>query len=156
MKGITAHVMGVVLLAAGGAICLLAGMLERDLTVAEERIIAMDYEAPRATLQEALNKTYRRKDAPTDVLAFAQREGPGKAAQPSLLGDIVISVETARRQARRKGPAGLHAELRTLAAHGLCHLLGYDHRDDAEEAVMNARVASLLAEASRRGHIRAA
>ncbi|HMG54159.1 MAG TPA: rRNA maturation RNase YbeY [Kofleriaceae bacterium] len=97
----------------------------------------------------ALNRGYRRKDRPTDVLAFAQREGPAAALHPSLLGDIVISVDTARRQARR----GLHRELLHLAAHGLCHLLGYDHRDDAEETAMNARAAGLRTEAARRGRI---
>jgi len=91
-----------------------------------------------------LNRTYRRKDKPTDVLAFPQRA--------PLLGDVVISVDTARKQARR----GLHAELLHLASHGLCHLLGYDHRDDAEERTMNARAARLRAEAKRRGRIRAA
>jgi probable rRNA maturation factor len=100
----------------------------------------------------ALNRGYRRKDRPTDVLAFAQREGPAAALHPALLGDIVISVDTARRQARR----GLYAELLHLASHGLCHLLGYDHRDDAEEEAMNARAAALRAEAARRGRIRPA
>jgi len=104
----------------------------------------------------ALNRGYRGKDRPTDVLAFAQREAPSTAALhpalPALLGDIVISVDTARRQARR----GLYRELLHLASHGLCHLLGYDHRDDAEEAEMNARAAALRAEASRRGRVRAA
>jgi len=100
----------------------------------------------------ALNRGYRRKDRPTDVLAFAQREGPTAALHPGLLGDIVISVDTARRQAR----GGLYRELLHLASHGLCHLLGYDHRDDAEEAAMNARAAALRAEASRRGRIRPA
>src|SRR5215468_9982082 len=100
----------------------------------------------------ALNRGYRRKDRPTDVLAFAQREGPTAAVHPALLGDIVISVDTARRQARR----GLYRELIHLASHGLCHLLGYDHRDAAEEAVMNARAAALRAEAGRRGRIRPA
>jgi probable rRNA maturation factor len=104
-----------------------------------------------------LNRDYRRKDRPTDVLAFAQREAAGaRKAQPGVLGDAVISVETARRQARGRGAAGLFTELRFLAAHGLCHLLGYDHRDDAEEAEMNARMAALIAEAGRRGTIRAA
>ena len=98
----------------------------------------------------ALNRDYRRKDKPTDVLAFAQREGP--AASPDLLGDVVISIDTARRQAKR----GLHAELLHLASHGLCHLLGYDHRDDEEERVMNARAASLRREARRTGRVRAA
>ena len=104
----------------------------------------------------ALNRDYRGKDRPTDVLAFAMREGEGGHLHPELLGDVVISVDTARRQAKRKGPAGLHAELLFLASHGLCHLLGYDHPDDAQEAAMNARMASLLAEARRRGRIRPA
>lgn len=99
-----------------------------------------------------LNRDYRNKDRPTDVLAFAQREGPAGALHPGVLGDIVISVETARRQAKR----GLYAELLHLASHGLCHLLGYDHRDDDEERVMNARAAALRAEARRRGRVRAA
>jgi len=98
----------------------------------------------------ALNRDWRGKNKPTDVLAFAQREAA--AADAQLLGDIVISVETARRQARR----GLYAELVHLASHGLCHLLGYDHRDDAEEAVMNGRAAALRREARRSGRVRAA
>ncbi|MDX2091008.1 MAG: rRNA maturation RNase YbeY [Kofleriaceae bacterium] len=100
----------------------------------------------------ALNRDYRNKNKPTDVLAFAQREGPGGVLHPTLLGDIVISVETARRQAKR----GLAAELVHLASHGLCHLLGYDHRDDDEERVMNARAAALRKEGARTGRVRAA
>jgi probable rRNA maturation factor len=100
----------------------------------------------------ALNRAYRHKDQPTDVLAFAQREGLAGAAPATLLGDIVISLDTARRQARR----GLYRELLHLASHGLCHLLGYDHRDDAEEREMNARAAALRAQARRRGRIRPA
>lgn len=105
-----------------------------------------------ATIHQ-LNRDYRKKDRPTDVLAFALREGTGGTLHPHLLGDVVISVETARRQARRRGLAG---EILFLAAHGLCHLLGYDHRNDREEAEMNARMAALLAEAARRGPVRAA
>lgn len=97
-----------------------------------------------------LNRDYRGKDKPTDVLAFAQQEGPG--APDGVLGDLVISVDTARRQAKR----GLPAELLHLASHVLCHLLGYDHRTDGEEREMNARAAALRAEARRRGRIRAA
>jgi len=100
----------------------------------------------------ALNRDYRHKNKPTDVLAFAQREGASGRLHPAVLGDIVISVDTARRQARR----GLYRELLHLASHGLCHLLGYDHRDDAEERVMNARAAGLRREAARRGRIRPA
>lgn len=106
------------------------------------------------TIRE-LNRDFRKKDKPTDVLAFAQREGPSGVG-PQLLGDIVISLATARRQAKKKTPAGLFTEVRFLASHGLCHLLGYDHNDDEEERVMNARMASLLAQAQGRGPIRAA
>lgn len=97
-----------------------------------------------------LNRDWRGKDKPTDVLAFAQREAA--AADASLLGDIVISLDTAKRQAKR----GLYAELVHLASHGLCHLLGYDHRNDEEERVMNTRAAALRREARRTGRVRAA
>jgi probable rRNA maturation factor len=100
----------------------------------------------------ALNRDYRHKDQPTDVLAFAQREGPSGGLHPDVLGDIVISIDTARRQARH----GLYRELLHLASHGLCHLLGHDHRDDAEERAMNARAAALRREAHRRGRVRPA
>jgi probable rRNA maturation factor len=102
-----------------------------------------------AAIQE-LNRDYRGKNKPTDVLAFAQREAA--TADSALLGDIVISVDTARKQAKR----GLYAELLHLASHGLCHLLGYDHRDDDEERVMNARAAALRKQAAQTGRVRAA
>jgi probable rRNA maturation factor len=97
-----------------------------------------------------LNRDYRKKNKPTDVLAFAQREAA--TADSSLLGDIVISVDTAKRQAKK----GLYAELLHLASHGLCHLLGYDHRNDREEREMNARAGALRKEAARTGRVRAA
>jgi probable rRNA maturation factor len=119
----------------------------------DERV---DYEVSLRLTDDAtirtLNRDYRGKDKSTDVLAFAQREGPAGDLHPDVLGDLVISVDTARRQATR----GLHAELLHLAAHGLCHLLGYDHRDDAEERTMNARAAALRREAKRTGRVRAA
>jgi probable rRNA maturation factor len=99
----------------------------------------------------ALNRNYRGKNKPTDVLAFAQRDS-ATGPDAGMLGDIVISVDTARRQARR----GLYRELMHLASHGLCHLLGYDHRDDAEEREMNARAQALRDEAARRGRVRPA
>ena len=79
-------------------------------------------------------------DRTTDVLSFAQLEGEGLVV-PGLLGDVVISVEQAARQAPR---GDLEAELARLVAHGLCHLLGFDHGDDAEEARMRAEEARLL------------
>ena len=99
-----------------------------------------------------LNRDFRKKNKPTDVLAFAMREGEGGGLHPGELGDVVISVETARRQARR----GLYTEIEFLWSHGLCHLLGYDHNNDREEKAMNTRMAALRAEAVRGGKVRGA
>ncbi|HXG55945.1 MAG TPA: rRNA maturation RNase YbeY [Vicinamibacterales bacterium] len=79
-----------------------------------------------------LNRTYRRKDAPTDVLSF---EG-------GRLGDVVIAKGVAERQARDAGHS-YQTELRVLALHGLLHLLGYDHDDPADNGSM-ARAESRL------------
>jgi probable rRNA maturation factor len=83
-----------------------------------------------------LNREYRGKDRPTDVLSFSMREGGGLAGD--LLGDIVISIETAGRQAREKGWS-LEEEVAFLLLHGLLHLLGYDHERDEDAEVMDAR-----------------
>lgn len=86
-----------------------------------------------------LNRRFRRKDRTTDVLSFAFREGEGREVQPSLLGDIIISLPQAQRQARDAG-ASLRHELDRLLIHGLLHLLGYDHeRGTAEARRMEAR-----------------
>lgn len=100
---------------------------------------------------QALNRDYRGKDKPTDVLAFAQRDAP-TTPDHDVLGDIVISLDTARRQAKR----GLAAELLHLASHGLCHLLGYDHNTDDEERTMNRRAAALRRQARGHGRVRPA
>ncbi len=81
---------------------------------------------------QALNRRWRRRDRPTDVLSFAQREGAG-GAPDGLLGDVVISLDTARRQAREQGES-LGREADRLLVHGLLHLLGYDHERSASEA----------------------
>jgi len=93
-----------------------------------------------------LNKVFRRRDRPTDVLAFAMREGtlPGKGSRqgPEMLGDVVVSIETARRQASRRGRS-LEAEVRVLLAHGLLHLVGYDHETKKQALVMGAKTREL-------------
>lgn len=73
-----------------------------------------------------LNAIYRKKNRPTDVLAFSQLEGDHKSPSDRWLGDVVFSVPTARRQAEARG-RDLMAELTMLLAHGLLHLLGWDH-----------------------------
>jgi probable rRNA maturation factor len=91
-----------------------------------------------------LNRDYRGKDAPTDVLAFAQREGEGADPDDEILGDVVISIPTATRQAEARGHSTAR-EIQVLLVHGFLHLLGYDHGDDEEEAEMEAAATKLLA-----------
>jgi probable rRNA maturation factor len=86
---------------------------------------------------QSLNAQYRQQDKPTDVLAFAALEvetplpDEAQALLPLYLGDIIISIDTARRQAQAQGHA-IETELAWLAAHGLLHLLGWDHPNDAD------------------------
>jgi len=81
-----------------------------------------------------LNRRFRGFDRPTDVLSFPAENGefPEDDEDSTYLGDIVISVDTARRQALRRGST-LPRELRVLALHGLLHLLGHDHETDRGE-----------------------
>jgi probable rRNA maturation factor len=89
-----------------------------------------------------LNGIYRKKDTPTDVLAFSQLEGEGNVASGKLLGDVVVSVPTARRQAKERG-CELMAELTMLLAHGLLHLLGWDHDTPRKDKRMRRETARL-------------
>lgn len=93
-----------------------------------------------------LNRRYRRRNAPTDVLSFSLKEEasfvlPAKA--PRLLGEVVISYPTAARQAREAGHL-VREELAHLLVHGVLHLLGYDHLRAAEAQAMRAREEALL------------
>ena len=88
----------------------------------------------------ALNRRYRRHDAPTDVLSFP-------AEERGELGDVVIALGVARRQATAAGHS-LGTELRLLALHGLLHLLGYDHEQD------DGRMLRLERRLRRRGGLR--
>ena len=81
----------------------------------------------------ALNRRWRGVDRPTDVLSFSQREGAGGGLHPELLGDVVICVPVARRQAAAAGHC-LAAELDRLAVHGLLHLAGHEHEGDPARA----------------------
>lgn len=80
-----------------------------------------------------LNRTWRNKDGPTNVLAFSLTEGEDSSMALNLLGDIVISVETAAREAAEEG-VSLHQRVRFLLVHGMLHLTGYDHEKSESEA----------------------
>jgi probable rRNA maturation factor len=80
-----------------------------------------------------LNKTYRNLDHATDVLSFPQDEDAVNESGDTLLGDVVISVETAARQAEEHH-LSFNEELILLAIHGILHLLGYDHERSPQDA----------------------
>lgn len=84
---------------------------------------------------QTLNAEYRNRPEPTDVLSFGQMEGEPFASPVPVLGDLVISLETAQRQASELGHP-LAAELRILVVHGVLHLIGHDHIDPADRVSM--------------------
>lgn len=98
---------------------------------------------------QEINKTYRGKDQPTDVISFALEEmGEGEIeisgiGGPRVLGDIVISIERAREQAVEYGHS-FDRELGFLTLHGFLHLLGYDHMEEQDERRMFAKQKELL------------
>ncbi len=87
-----------------------------------------------------LNRSFRGKDSPTDVLSFPMNEMVGGRR---ILGDVVISVDTAKRQAEERGES-LQLTLCRLLIHGVLHLLGYDHERSPEEEEMFRRMEELI------------
>jgi len=93
----------------------------------------------------ALNSEYLDRTGPTNVIAFPMQEGAFTDISPQLLGDVVISTDTAAREAAAAG-IGLEEHLLYLLVHGILHLFGYDHETSASEAQrMAARTDQLLA-----------
>ena len=90
-----------------------------------------------------LNREFRKKDTATDVLSFPLNEGRLNSPTDTLLGDIVISVETAQRQAKELGGT-LLTEVTSLLVHGVLHLLGYTHDNAPNEAEMNSMAIQIL------------
>lgn len=91
-----------------------------------------------------LNKTYLNRNRPTDIIAFSQIEGDFSQLNAHLLGDLVISLETAQRNAE-EDHATLKDEMVFLLIHGILHLLGYDHEGSVKQArEMEAKQAEVL------------
>lgn len=95
--------------------------------------------------QQRLNRTYRGRDAPTNVLAFALSDpvSEAPAGAPVLLGDVVLAFETVQREAAGQNKK-LADHLAHLTVHGVLHLLGFDHQSEAEAAGMEAREVEIL------------
>jgi rRNA maturation RNase YbeY len=90
----------------------------------------------------ALNRRWRGRRGATDVLSFSLLEGAHPRYRGALLGDVVIAVGVAARQARAQGHP-LAAEIRRLLIHGVLHLLGYDHARADEARAMRAKERAL-------------
>jgi len=87
---------------------------------------------------QRLNREYLGRDRPTNVLSFSMREGEFSVLHPHLLGDLVLSVETARRQSRRFCLSS-EQTVYLLMIHGILHLLGYEHEGTRKGALEMAR-----------------
>jgi probable rRNA maturation factor len=93
----------------------------------------------------SLNWKYRRRQGPTNVLAFAMREGEFGDIDPQLLGDVIISLPTAQREAKEAG-LSLDSMISCLLVHGILHLVGFDHEKGEDAArEMEQRSTELLA-----------
>lgn len=93
----------------------------------------------------SLNWEYRKRQGPTNVLAFAMREGEFAEVSPELLGDVIISLPTAQREAEEAG-ISLDSMISRLLIHGILHLIGFDHERGEETArEMEQQSAELLA-----------
>ena len=91
-----------------------------------------------------LSRQYRKIDKTTDVLSFAMNEGAFGGVNKNILGDVVISVDTAKRQADERG-ADILSEVTFLLVHGVLHLLGYDHeKDEAGRLRMERKEAEII------------
>ncbi len=90
-----------------------------------------------------LNRRYLQREGPTDVISFPQSDAEFPGLHPEVLGDIVISVPTARRQADVRGTT-MYAELMALMIHGALHCAGFDHASSRADArAMKAREKSI-------------
>ena len=95
---------------------------------------------------QKMNKEYRKKDSPTDVISFAYLEVTEYEEEKGdiIVGDIFISVDTAKKQAKEKGH-DLKTEMAILFVHGLLHVFGFDHNSDREEKEMEKWAKKILA-----------
>jgi probable rRNA maturation factor len=103
-------------------------------------------------LVQTLNRDYRDKDKPTNVLSFALLDGSDDSddalareeGMPILIGDVILAFETVRREAREQGKS-IENHLTHLVIHGVLHLLGYDHQSDPDADRMERLETSILA-----------
>ncbi len=115
----------------------IAGTILKNLGLPSESELSISFIDDRSMRE--LNRVWRNIDRATDVLSFPQDGGPDH----SLLGDIVISLDTAKRHSVNYGNT-VHEEIKKLLVHGILHLLGYDHKKKKEKEVMREKEIGLL------------
>ncbi len=118
---------------------------KKSLSVLVENILKAENEDTSVDLilvddkfMQRLNRKFTGRNRTTDVISFGMKEGTPETVEFPNLGDIYVSLDQAKRQAEEYG-AKFDEELRLLVAHGLLHLLGYDHRHRREETVMRKK-----------------
>ena len=117
---------------------------------AEFVLKAMDEDASELSLLfvddsyiKKLNRKYRGVNSSTDVLAFPMREGKGFSRDSLILGDVVVSAETAKREAEKRN-VSIQKEMRLYVVHGILHLLRYDDKNPGDRKRMKAKELELL------------
>ena len=118
-------------------------ILMENILTAENENSAVDLILVDDKFIQRLNRKFTGRNKTTDVISFGMKEGMPITVEFPNLGDIYVSLDQAKRQAEEYG-AKFDEELRLLVAHGLLHLLGYDHRNKREEAVMRKKEATYL------------
>ena len=123
---------------------------KRSLSILVENILTAENEDTSVDLilvddkfMQRLNRKFTGRNKTTDVLSFGMKEGMPETLEFPNLGDIYVSLDQARRQSDEYG-VKFDEELRLLVAHGLLHLLGYDHRNKREETVMRKKETTYL------------
>jgi len=118
-------------------------ILMKNILTAENEDTSVDLILVDDEFMQRLNRKFTGRNKTTDVISFGMKEGMPQVVEFPNLGDIYISLDQAKRQSEEYG-VKFDEELRLLTAHGLLHLLGYDHRNKREETVMRKKEATYL------------
>jgi len=110
-------------------------LLVQDILATEQADSGVDVVLIDDKFMSELNQKYTKRKGTTDVLSFSMREGEPEAMEYPSLGDVYVSLDQARRQADEYG-VSFSEEVARLVAHGILHLLGYDHADKKGAGVM--------------------
>jgi len=113
-------------------------LLVRDILTSEKADLSVDVIFVDDKFMRQLNKKFTKREKTTDVLSFGMREGKLQTIEYPCLGDVYVSLDQAKRQAVEY-KVGFEEEIARLVAHGLLHLLGYDHTNKKEENIMRKK-----------------